>query len=701
MRRPGEIVRHDPTALIRVRESHNRFAEQLPSLLEANVLLDYNPAVDLGSPGYTYGGSGAVTLGNRRGLPCAEYDGVSALYGPALFENLSDLTGGVSIYLMIEQDIKYAAGGAAGVFGQRRVAAATQRDCLGVYQVHVGTAFVGLVGDDAAASTPISYMSKKGVVFHSMHVTTAEVRVRNLHSGGNVAAAPTAPHDPSGMDQSVIGASAVFGAVNAWFTGAIYRIVVVEGAYDAALDAELQALYTPIPGLMFDFDPVRSLTEELFDRVALTDPIGGVALAASSTGAEGAAFDGTNYLTSLPPFETLAELNGGLTVYSVMQQDAAGSTSGYGGVWSIDRTAGATFADRLSVSRLDSNDTVYSYVHNSDATVAATHYYNAKVPRGVVAFHAAQYSATVRYAGLGGALTNSADFTSVSPVGMDRIVIGAASYGTAVDYYHSTGVTMRVLFCEGPYKQTVMDALISKYAPVRIPPGVRGADVISLFDPRQFHRSPELAQDYAEFGSGADQIVFGGMPCLKSLGVNSGMETPFSLFNKLSEFTGAALTVYAAIATPGAQTSGYVSAGGVIHNIGGDLRNGALTTAIRDIAGGGNSSSIWESAAPSVSVAEGSGHSGHPQGEIGVVATEFTLTTIEGYYNGVSNGPTAHAVDAGAYSEPTYHLVRVLFGGLGLVADACNLLYCVIVLGEYDAAVNAWIQTTFLQGTSP
>ena len=274
MRRPGLLVGWDPASLARPRETYDPFREAISPSFAA--IFDWNPAVSLYVDqvgGIAFAASGtAPVLASSGGLPCVSFDGAGALVATSSpFAALSDLSGGVSIYVVAERTD--AAATAKALLGIGRDTGTT--DNFDIVSAAWNATNVSLNVYDSAGGATLDTTTDPGrntVSVLSLHATTT-ARTAKLNGVG-AAEASGATRDPAGMDFFSIGASLLFSAspplLTVAFPGRIYRVLICEGAYDAAVLAYLQGLYSPAripPGVassdvLFLWDPAASYTRD-------------------------------------------------------------------------------------------------------------------------------------------------------------------------------------------------------------------------------------------------------------------------------------------------------------------------------------------------------------------------------------------------------------------------------------------------------
>lgn len=214
-----------------------------------DVLSDWDPSfsytVDR-TAALTYAESGTgfsrVKVG---GNWCAEFDGSGALVASgAPFTTLSDLTGGVSIYVVAERtDVAATAKALLGIGRDTGTI-----DNFDIVSAAWNSTNVSVNVYDAAGGATLDTTTDPGrntVAVLSLHATTT-ARTAKLDGVGTAEASGTT-RDPAGMDFFSIGASLLFSAspplLSVAFPGRIYRVLVCEGAYDADVLTYLAGLY--------------------------------------------------------------------------------------------------------------------------------------------------------------------------------------------------------------------------------------------------------------------------------------------------------------------------------------------------------------------------------------------------------------------------------------------------------------------------
>jgi len=250
VRRPGLSVARDPASIIRQRESYDPAAE--PADPSWGCLFDFNPTrsllVDVEGGISLADPVGGVIVVTRPGFPRgAQFNGSNYLVGASPFAALGDLTGGCTFY-EVSNRTDAATSGSSGTFSLDSTTESTpQREALGAYHVSANNAGVALSGDDAGTEYDTIFGLTRNVVKILVYsATTSSVGLgQNVLPWGPTSVA-SPPHNPSGLNRVLIGASGVFAGgstVGAFHSGEVFRCLACEGPPSQDILDKLLALY--------------------------------------------------------------------------------------------------------------------------------------------------------------------------------------------------------------------------------------------------------------------------------------------------------------------------------------------------------------------------------------------------------------------------------------------------------------------------
>lgn len=211
------------------------------------VLFDWDPSFNpyLDRAGGIALTNSGVTFGVQRGQVCGVFDGSSYLYSSeAPFAALSDLTGGASIYVVCERTD--AAADAAYMIGIDQAAGAAQRNdialgCNSDNSISLAVSDDG--GQELDTQAASASTDRNQINFLSGHLTTSTLTARVAGTSSGSTTVASAPHDPASLDRVTIGVQTIFASLLKYWTGRIYRILVIEGDYEAAVLSYLQGAY--------------------------------------------------------------------------------------------------------------------------------------------------------------------------------------------------------------------------------------------------------------------------------------------------------------------------------------------------------------------------------------------------------------------------------------------------------------------------
>lgn len=453
----------------------------------STVLFDWDPSVDLyrdrvGGIEFTVG-AGTPTLAVAHGQPCAQFNGGSHLVSTeAPFAALSDLTGGCTIYVVSERTDAGAAGSAACFSIDDSTEVTTSLDCLGWYHVSTNDALVAMSGDDAAGETAVaSFGNRNMITCNAMTATTALIgQYVDRRLAASTVPAVT-PHDPSGLDRCVIGATGLFGsAIVGYWTGNVFRILVCEGGYDQDIQDYLMNTYAPVrmpPGITAD-DAVF-----LYDarNAPERDRTNGINLTPTSFPRQTAAlgdvcvdFDGTD--DELTGSIALGTMSGNWTLYLVSSPDAV--ASGY----PCNFEDAGNEANQHFGGGTNGNDTLGSFTsrRNSNVQIDTAFSGGPGMELGGLYVSSHEMTDTDVQAWTNKASESGATAGTYVPTGIDQVTLGCGFTSFFFD-----GKLFYALLVNDVRDAAIDDWLADVFQASRpwLPSAVTEADVLEVFDP--------------------------------------------------------------------------------------------------------------------------------------------------------------------------------------------------------------------------
>ena len=213
-----------------------------------SLLLDWDPHYSLSSERvssiqFEQSGSGSITrVLQANGRYAGVFPGTAGLVATSSpFAALSDLSGGVSIYVVCERTD--AGGTFATMLGANNTASGNNINAIQVQWTNANALACYSAGPTGGYQNDTeSGLALDTVTVASAHITTTS-RTSRI-DGSGTASATTTSADPAGLGRVVLGAQAAgLETISTYFTGAIYRVIVAEGAYDADLMTLLLGLY--------------------------------------------------------------------------------------------------------------------------------------------------------------------------------------------------------------------------------------------------------------------------------------------------------------------------------------------------------------------------------------------------------------------------------------------------------------------------
>lgn len=203
----------------------NPYADRVGGLAGVPTGTAPTRSVTNGLLGMTFGGAG-----------CLQFAG-------APFAALSDLTGGVSMYVVCERTDAAVAQDGLICLDDNDGTTSSANHLIGTWDG--GDTVSCLAYDGAGVSTIDSQAgaTRNATQILSYHATTT-ARTAKINGTGSAEASGTT-RDPGSLSRVTVGAYTLFVASGAisYFTGAIYRVLICEGAYDADVLTYLQTLY--------------------------------------------------------------------------------------------------------------------------------------------------------------------------------------------------------------------------------------------------------------------------------------------------------------------------------------------------------------------------------------------------------------------------------------------------------------------------
>ena len=403
-----------------------------------NVLSDWDPSfsytVDR-TAALVYAESGTgISRVKVGGNWCAEFDGAGALASASSpFAALSDLSGGVSVYVVADRT--NVAASQLGVFSLDDTAntpTTLSSTILGVWNNASQLSSVSVYDPSGVATSDSQAVTTGAVRVLSYHATTT-ARTAKVDGTGEAETSGT-ERSPASIDRVTIGAYATIGYAQP-FVGRIYRVLICEGAYNADVTAYLQGIYTPprIPDgvaeadVLFLWDPEASYTRDWAGSGQNLTATGTITETVRA-GHPCAEFAVDSYYSGTPPFSSLP---GDVTIYGVGEVQAA---SGIGIGISVCRAGAWTSGGIMSLIR----DSVGGGAGAQLAPTFVADYKGGPATPGTVYATTAQFSAATVEAWLDG-VSNGSSAHAAAPTAMDQLTVGespsAAGYGATRWYY--------------------------------------------------------------------------------------------------------------------------------------------------------------------------------------------------------------------------------------------------------------------------
>lgn len=434
-------------------------------------------------------------------------------------------------------------------------------------------------------------------------------------------------------------------------------------------------------GVLFDFDPAKSTTEDVIRGISASQVGTGFSLE-TARGNVCTVFDGAGALVfDGAPFSALSDLTGGVSIYAVCERTDV-SASADGVVHIDDASAGS--GEHVLASNWNGNDTLSVLSYEASGAKFDT---GSPLVRNQVSVLSGHITTTSIDAKIDGAGSPTA-IAATDPSGLDRVVIGNQSIAT--DPGSSTaglqGRIYRVLICEGAYDADVLAYLQGLYgqgAP-RIPAGVSQDDVLAIYDP-EWSRRNEWAGDQtlaetgtvtfawrngslaAEFGGGGNDYLSGTPPFTDFSG-----RLPVTLY-QVGE----------------ADASG--AAGAQMFSIQDTTYDAeSLSNVLR--VGIGNLALVYDASA----VAQSNTTSLGVAGRIHQATTELTNSTLSTWLDGTAGSATATS------GKTPSSLDAIHVGDIpGSTRIAGKVHYAIMVAGERSAEVETWLASEFPVGETP
>lgn len=637
------------------------------------------------------GGSNPVAFEVHNGFRCLVTDGTNYLLGSASpFAALSDLTGGVSIYVVAERTD--AGSGAVSPMGINERGSASGANALhmGWNGLSGGASTLTALSANSAAATQSDVSD--GVlglnVVHSlsMHLTTTSRTAKTEGYGG--ASATATANDPADLDQIVIGAGLLYAAADAsplgHFTGRIYRVIVREGPFSQAIADYLANLYKPLR-----LPPMVSASDVIFAWDVRHSPFrdtrtgADISIDSGSPVVVSRAGDVAMFFTSADSDAlkaTLAaqeDIDGDFTIYAVAEHD--GVANPYHVLAKFDQTADPS-NENLFLGLRDDGAGIGAYWQWEEVGVAHLVLGNT-VTVGKAHQVTATKSATTGNTYLDG-VDGGVETESGVPRDIDRVLLGANSLGN-----YGSGYTYWLLAVRAARSAEVEAWITATFAPLKpwLPSSVDESDVLEVFDPNWSTTAMRKVSDNED----AELTVAGGvtreedaagLAFVRIADASASLQHTSPALAKLSD--AGQVTCYM-VGTHSGTTYLYAS------YYGGALNNQAMTSLIRNstLAAGVVS---WDTPTAH-SDYSGATVAGDAR-TLATLAWDHDAETIEAFSDGVSNGSTASDVDPGN----SINFTHMLIGNSG-AADV-TLSYMLWVAGPRDPAIEAEILARFPSG---
>lgn len=394
-----------------------------------------------------------------RGKTCVNFDGVSHLVSSeSPFAALSDLTGGVSIYVVCERldhtGFQAFFSMSNGTSGERiYVSGSSVSNSIAVGKTDAFTSTF-----DADSVLP---ENEPAVV--SGHLTTTEAAIKKNGAGASAAAAG----DPSGLNRVSIG-SLIHSAGISFFIGRIWRVVICEGAYDPAMLAYLKRQYLPVPRLpdgvapsevLFHWDPRVSGTKDWAGSTQTLSEVGTVPAVTDRAGHPCRLLSGSNHLRGTP---FVSELTGEypITVYRVAELESNGTFGATG--FTLWDTVSAN-VNRLQCGGPRTTAGTGFSAALYDSSTAAVDQSNSVGVVGTVARATSQFTSSAVEAWHNGVSNGGTAHANLEPLSLDYMDLGGVSFtfGAAYEYY--------CLVVRGT-RDTSVEAWLDAYFPIGVTP---------------------------------------------------------------------------------------------------------------------------------------------------------------------------------------------------------------------------------------